>query len=140
MNLETKQKQKCYYCKRNPCEDKYKNTEISSDTTTEFKGVYKYRKTKEHKYEAVRCRECFEVHKLGDKYSGFPFAIVYIISYGIMAYFNWGSGNYFAYFIFIFFAILPSYVIEYLFTYFIHSYYAKKHNTTPRWARGGNIM
>jgi hypothetical protein len=133
-------KQKCWYCKRNDADSEYLNIEKNETTQTTIKGFKKYTKTSAKEWKVVRCKECYEIHQKGIKLTEVVSLITYISSYVLLCVLFQGTGEWIKYIIFLFIALLPTYVFAYLFTLFQGYYYAYKYNIKTRWSRGGDVL
>jgi len=132
--------QKCWYCKRNDADPKFLNTEENQSTEVKLKGFYKYKKTTTKTWKVVRCKDCYEIHQKGNREIGIASVIAYLISYILLCVLFDASKNWFEFFIFLFLALVPTYIIAYITAFSLGHFYASKYNTQPKWSRGGDVL
>ena len=138
--MEKQSAQLCWYCKRNPSDSQYLNIEENTSTNTEIKGIYKKTTTTKKQWKVVRCKECYEIHNIGESIKGHLFLIIYIVSYSMLCYFITFKEQWFKYILMIFFALVPTLLLLYIIYFTIGHYNAYKYKTSPKWARGGDVL
>lgn len=126
--------QKCFYCKRNPPDDKYINLEEVIRYHTELKGAIKIKHKKTTKYIVNRCEQCFKVHQKGRKFikvifiTSFLCSFVYFLEY-------WHTSNFGALVLSLMFCVIFILIVNFL----TGTYFAKKYDTKPEWGRAGYL-
>jgi hypothetical protein len=138
--MEKQSTQLCWYCKRNLSDPEYLNIEENTSTNTEIKGIYKKTTTTKKQWKVVRCKECYEVHNIGENLKGYIFLVLYILSYVLLCIYIDAKEPWLKYVLMIFFALFPTFLVLYIIYFTIGYYNAYKYKTKPKWARGGDVL
>lgn len=124
--------EKCWYCKRNPADDKYLNIEEVSRDWVEITGITKIKHQKKIEYTSKRCKECFKIHKKANKIfiTTFTISFLCLVVY-FLEYWHDYSFEFLVLPIIFFIIFIP------LAHFLIEIYFAKKYNTKSKSARIG---
>lgn len=136
MTEENENIQKCWYCKKNKANYDFTNIQVKDRSHYKINGFTKTYVNKKSENKIVRCENCHLIHSKGNKIIGFTFLFTYMTSYYLLCKYLLLSNN-FNYIIFIFLAGIPSLITYKMSEFLIGTFFSKKYNIKPSWARKG---